>query len=199
MTRVSQHTPRYEDGEEIRKGDAVLRSGTVPARIIDVFEADPPSVWLEDAERPGKSFVTVELDDLTLVERATADFAGAGAEWLRRRGEEGDAQALAALGWLHESGVAVARDDARAVALYRRAAECGNAVAQFNIALRYEKGRGVDVDLAQAVRWYRASAEQGTGPAMKNLSNLYRDGRGTPQDLQQAVRWLRAAEAAGCG
>ena len=50
--------PRYSDGTLIEKGDAVLRSDVVPARILDVFEGNPPSVWLEDAEHPGRSFAT---------------------------------------------------------------------------------------------------------------------------------------------
>jgi TPR repeat protein len=191
-------TPTYSDGAPIAAGDAVLRSGVVPARIIDVFDADPPSVWLEDAEHPGRTFATAELEDLSLVGRNAPDFARAGVEWLRREAEREDAQAQAALGWLYERGVAVARDDAQAVSWYRRAAESGAAIAQFNFALRCEKGRGVPQDLAQAARWYRASAEQGVGEAMLNLSNLYRDGRGVAQDLQQAVRWLRAAQDAGC-
>lgn len=190
--------PCYPDGSSIEKGDAVLRDGVVPGRIIDVFDAQPPSVWLEDAEHSGRSFVTTELLDLTLIERDTSDFEGAAVRWLRARGDSGDPQALQALGWLHESGVAVEQDDARAAELYALAAHGGDPVGQFNYALRCERGRGVPVDLAAAARWYLASAEQGVGPAMKNLSNMYRDGRGVPQDIQQAIRWLRAAEAEGC-
>ncbi|MCA1858361.1 sel1 repeat family protein [Massilia oculi] len=188
--------PRYSDGTLIEKGDAVLRSGVVPARIIDAFEGDPASVWLEDAERPGRTFANADLWDLTLVERNTLDFGRAGVAWLGRQAESGDAQAQAALGWLYETGVAVAADDALAVAWYARAAQGGDPAGQFNYALRCEKGRGVPVDLPQAARWYLASAEQGFGPAMMNLSNMYRDGRGVGQDVQQAIRWLRAFEAA---
>lgn len=192
------NAPCYPDGRPIEKGDAVLRDGVVPGRIIDVLDAQPPSVWLEDAEHPGRSFITTELLDLTLIERDTSDFAGAAVTWLRVRSDAGDAQAQQALGWLHESGVAVERDDTRAVEFYARAAHGGDPVGQFNYALRCERGRGVPRDLAAAARWYLASAEQGVGPAMKNLSNLYRDGLGVAQDIQQATRWLRAAEAEGC-
>lgn len=190
--------PLYPDGTLIKKGDAVLRSSVVPARIIDVFEADPPSVWLEDAEHPGRSFSTTELLDLTLIERNTQDFACAGIDWLRTQADSGDAQAQAALGWLYETGVAVDQDDACAVAWYARAAQSGDPFGQFNFALRCEKGRGIATNLVEAARWYLASAEQGVGPAMKNLSNMYRDGRGVDQDIQLAIRWLREAEAAGC-
>lgn len=191
--------PRYSDGTLIKKGDAVLRSGVVPARIIDVFEADPPSVWLEDAEQPGTSIATTELSDLTLVERNTSDFARACVDWLRTQGDSGDAQALAALGWLYEAGVAVDKDDTLAVAWHARAAQGGDPIAQFNFALRCEHGRGIAKNLAEAAHWYLASANQGIGPAMKNLSNMYRDGRGVDQDIQQSIRWLREAQAAGCG
>lgn len=192
-------TPRYPDGRSIENGDAVLRDGVVPGRIIDVLDAEPPSVWLEDAEHPGRSFVTTELLDLTLIERDTSDFAGAAVTWLRARGDSGDPQAQQALGWLYESGVAVEKDDTSAVEWYALAAHGGDPVGQFNYALRCERGRGVPMDLAAAARWYLASAEQGVGPAMKNLSNMYRDGQGVGQDIQQANRWLRAAEAEGCG
>lgn len=191
--------PRYSDGTLIEKGDAVVRSGVVPARIIDVFEADPPSVWLEDAEQPGTSVATSELADLTFVERNTSDYARACTDWLRQQGNSGDAQAQAALGWLYESGVGVDKDDALAVTWYARAAQSGDPIAQFNFALRCEHGRGVAINLAEAARWYLASAEQGIGPAMKNLSNMYRDGRGVDQNIQLAIRWLRGAQDAGCG
>lgn len=189
---------RYYDGTLIEKGDAVLRSGIVPARIIEVFEVDPPSVWLEDAERPGRTFATDDLGDFTLVERNTSDFARAGADWLGAQADAGDAQAQTALGWLYEAGVAVDKDQARAVDLYARGAQGGSPVGQFNFALYCERGRGMTIDLAQAARWYLAAAEQGYGPAMKNLSNLYRDGRGVDRDNGQADHWLRAAEAEGC-
>jgi hypothetical protein len=189
---------RYSDGKLIEKGDAVLRDGVVPARIIDVFDGSPPSVWLEDAESPGNSFHTAELSDLTLIERNSLDFARAGVDWLGTQADSGDAAAQAALGWLCEAGVAIERDDARAVALYARAAQGGDPVGQFNFALRCEYGRGIETNLAEAARWYLAAAEQGVGPAMKNLSNMYRDGRGVEQDVQQAIRWLREAEAEGC-
>lgn len=190
--------PHYPDGLPIEKDDAVLRGCVVPARIIDVFDADPPAVLLEDAEHPGKTFVTTELDDLTLAGRNTKDFAREGIAWLRTQANNGDTQAQAALGWLYENGVAVVQDDACAVDWYARAAQGGDPFAQFNFALRCERGRGVAINLAEAARWYLASAEQGIGPAMKNLSNMYRDGRGVEQDIQQAIRWLRNAEAEGC-
>ncbi|SDL37548.1 tetratricopeptide repeat protein [Pseudomonas indica] len=190
--------PCYSDGMPIEKGDAVLRSGLVPARIIEVFSANPPSVWLEDAEHPGRSFATAELSDLTLIERNTLDFARAGIDWLCVQADSGDAQAQAALGWLYETGVAVDQDDVCAVTWYARAAQGGDPFGQFNFALRCERGRGIEIDLAEAARWYLASAEQGVGPAMKNLSNMYRDGRGVEQNLYQAIRWLREAEALGC-
>lgn len=190
--------PRYPDGSLIEKGDAVLRSCVVPARIIDVFDADPSSVLLEDAEHPGRSFVTTELLDLILIERNASDFARAGIDWLCAHADAGDAQAQAALGWLYENGVAVDQDDMHAVDWYARAAQEGDPIAQFNFALRCESGRGIAVNLAEAARWYLASAEQGIGPAMKNLSNMYRDGRGVDQDMQEAIRWLKKAEAEGC-
>ena len=189
------HPPRYTDGSPIEKGDAVLRSGVVPARIIDVLDADPPAVWLEDAERPGRTFATTELDDLTLVGRNAPNFVQAGVAWLLGQAESRDAQAQGALGWLYDAGVALGKDDAAAVKWYARAAQGGDPVAQFNFALRCERGRGIAIDLGQAVRWYLAAAEQGFGPAMMNVSTMYRDGRGVESDIQQAIRWMRAGEA----
>jgi TPR repeat protein len=184
----------YSDGTPIEKGDAVLRAETVPARIIDVFEADPPSVWLEDAERPGRSVVTSDLWDLTLVERNTLDFARAGIDWLHTQADSGDAHAQTALGWLYETGVAIDKNDANAMTWYARAAQGGDPAGQFNFALCCEHGRGTVIDLAEAARWYLASAEQGVGPAMKNLSNMYRDGRGVDQDPKASTHWLREFE-----
>ncbi len=188
----------YDNGMPIAKGDAVLRSGVVPAIIIDVFDGDPASVWLEDAEQMGQSVVSTDLGDLTFVERSTQNYAHAGINFLQTLAADNDTQAQAALGWLYEAGVAVDADDAIAVAWYEKAAIGGDPIAQFNFALRCEKGKGTQKNLAAAARWYLAAAEQGIGPAMKNLSDMYRDGRGVHQDMQQAIRWFRAAEDAGC-
>jgi TPR repeat protein len=117
--------PRYPDGTLIEKGDAVLCSG-VPARIIDVFEENPPSVLFEDAERPGRHFVNAaELLDLTLIERNTLDFARAGIDWLCTQAKSGDAYAQAALGWLYETGVAVDQDIQQAIRWQREAEAAG--------------------------------------------------------------------------
>jgi len=66
----------------------------------------------------------------------------------------------------------VARDGARAAALYCKAARLGDARSQFALGWMYANGRGVERDDALAAFFFRAAAEQGIGQAAQMLARL---------------------------
>ena len=72
---------------------------------------------------------------------------------IRRRAEQGHAEAQFNLGTMYANADGVPKNDAEAVKWYRLAAEQGHAAAQFNLGLRYAYGAGVLKDEAEAVRW----------------------------------------------
>jgi hypothetical protein len=68
---------------------------------------------------------------------------------------EGDPVAQTYVGEIHEKGLGVPPDYAKAADWYRRAADAGSARAAVNLGYLYEHGLGVPRDAAQATHWYR--------------------------------------------
>lgn len=71
------------------------------------------------------------------------------------------AAALRAEAKSYEHGEGVARDPARAVALYCKAARLGDIEAQYNLGWMYANGRGVARDDATAAHFFALAAKQG--------------------------------------
>ena len=67
-------------------------------------------------------------------------------ELFRQAAADGDARAMAWLGYYHEAGLAVAQSDAEALRWYRAAAEAGDDYAAFALGDIYRDGRGVARD-----------------------------------------------------
>ncbi len=116
--------------------------------------------------------------------------------------DEGDAEALTALGQMYEKGISVARDYALAHDLYRAASEEGDPLAPFLLGGLYARGLGVAEDYAKAAHWYELGAERGNPSAMAALARLYEQGKGVPRDYAKAValyeraagRWRESGE-----
>ena len=116
---------------------------------------------------------------------------------LRKKAEQGDADAQFNLGLRYVSGEGVPKNHKEAVKWYRLSAEQGFAKAQCNLGVCYAKGKDVPQDNKEAVRWYRLSAEQGDVNAQYNLGVRYYEGKGVPRDYVQAYAWLSMAMAQG--
>ena len=117
---------------------------------------------------------------------------------IKKKAEQGDAQAQFILGVLYDSGEGVAQDHAEAAKWFRLAAEQGLAQAQLSLGfLYYYGGEGVAQDHAEAIKWLRLAAEQGLARAQFNLSILYYGGEGVAQDHAEAIKWLRLAAEQG--
>lgn len=104
---------------------------------------------------------------------------GAGADprqaagFFLRAAEQGDIWAHFNLGDLYHTGApGLARDPARALALYAHAAEAGLAKAQNMVGLYYEDGQQIGPDLARAREFYRAAAAGGDCWGAFNLGRL---------------------------
>lgn len=121
----------------------------------------------------------------------------------RRAADEQESQRrqawqLYCLGLMYQNGQGgFARDDTKALKLFRSAAQQGNLSAQSVLAWIYANGRGVVRDDAEAVHWYRKLAEQGDTIAQYNLGGMYKTGRGVAKDDAQAVKWYRKAAEMG--
>ena len=89
----------------------------------------------------------------------------------------GHRDAIAALAGLYRQGLGVARDPARAAALYRRAGLRGHVIAQANFAEMLERGEGRpgtrDQSQARAWAWYRIAGEGGNGWAEAQAKRIW--------------------------
>ncbi len=121
---------------------------------------------------------------------------GQAVEWLEKAaGQELFPRALDILGDRCKYGDGIARDEARAVELYRRAAEQGYPVAMCDLGLCYELGAGMRQ--AEAVHWYAQGALAGHAPSQCNLGYCYLTGIGVEPDPETAVEWLEKAAGQG--
>ena len=111
---------------------------------------------------------------------------------IRKRADEGDAEAQDRLGWCYESGIGATQNNAEAVKWYRLAADQGNASAQNNLGWCCEFGiGGAPQDDAEAVKWYRLAADQGNPSGRRILAACYEFGEGVPKDLIEADKCYR--------
>jgi len=107
---------------------------------------------------------------------------------------EGDVDAINALGMMYQSGRGVSRDVGAAARLYKKAANAGLASAQNNLAVLYEGGEGVPQDMVRAVELYRRAAAQGYTWAQYNLGRLHASGLGVEKSATIASDFFIQAD-----
>ena len=114
-------------------------------------------------------------------------------ESLRKRAEEGDADAQFSLGLMYSTwnlGVPP-QNYAEAMKWYRLAAEQGHANAHNNLGCMYACGQGVPQDDAEAAKWFHRAAERGCLTALKTLGEMYAAGAGVPKSWWEAYIWTK--------
>ena len=131
-------------------------------------------VWLTVALVAGLAFGQKDIDDL------------------RKRAEQGDADAQHSLGVMYHNGEGVPQDYAEAVKWYRLAAEQGFAVAQLNLVFMYYNGEGVPQDYVQAHKWSNLAASKATGDNREKATSL-RDAVAAQMTREQIAEAQRLA------
>ena len=113
-------------------------------------------------------------------------------EWLSVA-ELGHGGAQLNLGFLHERGLGVAQDAAKAMDWFKRAADNGESAALHNIGVLYRDGNGVRQDLAEAAKWFLASAEGGDSYGRFRLGLAMIEGHGVAQNVEDGIELIRKA------
>jgi hypothetical protein len=98
------------------------------------------------------------------------------------------------LGWMYEEGNGVARDPARAAALYKQGCDGGEAGDCTMLGLKYAEGKGVAHDPARAVALYKQGCDGGDSVGCTMLGIMYAQGKGVARD--PAPRWWPAGPGA---
>jgi uncharacterized protein len=116
------------------------------------------------------------------------------AERLSVLARAGNAEASYHLGMLYNNGTGVARDNDRALALFRAAAEAGDPLGAYKLGCYYAGQFGViEPNEDQALRYKLIAAEAGYSLAQLDVAILYYV-RGSHV---QALRWFEAAARQG--
>ena len=91
-------------------------------------------------------------------------------EWLQKRVEVGDAEAIFTLGCYYRDALdGFPQDDVKAFELFVRAGDLGHTKAYCNVGYAYEIGRGVDIDEKKAKYYYELAAMGGEAAARHYL------------------------------
>ncbi len=110
-------------------------------------------------------------------------------EWYRKSAGQGNGEAQAYLGYMHEKGLGVDRDIQEALEFYKKSAAQGNALGRVRLGDLYLDGLGIDQNPRKALACYLQSAEQGEDPesaglALLRLGAMHCQGRGVEKDLK---------------
>jgi TPR repeat protein len=170
----------YAEGKGVPKDPAQALSWLRKAASQHGFNASLAREYLKRLENPDPTSPPPDFDAI------------------RRRAEEGNAEAQNKLGELYHDPKSALKDDSQAVAWFRKAAEQGYAAAEANLANMYFEGKGVPPDQELFVYWLRRAAEHGSAASELTLSRLYFSGMfGVQKDETLGIQWMTKAADAG--
>lgn len=118
------------------------------------------------------------------------------ADSIRKRAEEGDADAMNEMGVLYHNGRGVEQDFKEALSWYNKAIEKNSIDAWVNAGILYDFGQGVDTNHNHATSLFIMAAELGNEWAKKNII-FYPKGESTPIDFKEVIAWFKGAADRG--
>lgn len=116
-----------------------------------------------------------------------------GAAAVRKLAEDGDAEALCALGWMQLQGMGAAKSADEAVASWKSAADQDCATATQQLGAFFASGSKTE----DAAKWFRKGAELGSAEAQISLGELLDVKDADPADVRAARDWHAKAAAQG--
>ncbi len=122
--------------------------------------------------------------------RINGDFAALHRE-MSVLAEKGYPKAQFRMGWLHERGIGVPQDYAKARAWYAKAMANGEADAIARMGLLYELGLGVEKSYDKAAEYYQRAIREGDALGYAHMGYLYETGKGVPRDRERAAEHYR--------
>lgn len=113
---------------------------------------------------------------------------------LQKLADEGNLDALAALGQIKLDGKLLVEDVPGAIEVFARGAKAGSGDCAFQLAELYSKGLRVPRDDAKAFTFMLQAARGGVRTAIYNLGALYANGTGTKADYTESLAWFIVAQ-----
>lgn len=110
-------------------------------------------------------------------------------EWFTKAAEQGNVQAMDALGNIYSSlgKKEWKADNSKSLYWWTQAAQRGNARAQFNLSIYYNT---IQQDFSQRLYWLNEAAKNGHDIAQNALGELYLDGDDVKKDYRIAAYWF---------
>jgi TPR repeat protein len=168
---------------------------------LGTAEPERAAALFERATEAGSAEAAAALAHLYLTGRGVGQSDRRARELFESAAAHTYGPALSGLAYLHESGRGgLARNDARAQALYREAADAGDPAAQMHVATRL-LATPTEANTREALRWLRAAAESGDASANNALAwvlattshDTLRDGSAARAAAERAVAAERSA------
>ena len=101
------------------------------------------------------------------------------------------------VGWYHEHGVGVEKNDAVARAQYEIAAERAYGVAAIHLALMLSSGECDSTSFLRAIELVSLAANHGDSVSAMQLGEWYESGTGVGKDEGKALKWYKTAAELG--
>lgn len=163
------------------KADALYHFATVEAALygdeVDAFEYvqqqfdNAFDAYKRDAEAGAYPLRRMA----EMIFNGEAPFGTTGEEgfaYVQKAAALGDTDAKFRVARCYDEGRGVAKDQAKAAALYKELVAIGYTLAYANLGVLYEKGTGVAADKAEAIRLYKLGAARGDASASEHLKRL---------------------------
>lgn len=155
---------------------------------------DTDSNAMLERAKEGDAVSQYKIGKLYQDKGASWDVLEAGFSWLKKSADQGNVEAMTALGWAYVGGIGVQEDWAAARELFEKAAKKGNADAETYLGWFYDAGEVVDKDREMAKRLYNSALKKGNQFAAKRLADLDNPASLTPDKVQEFQNDLRQAE-----
>lgn len=110
---------------------------------------------------------------------------------LRRCAENGDLDALFALGKRYQNGPYLVPDPTQAFKNYMVAAIAGHIKAQRALGKMLLNGEGIPIDVGSGTEWLRKAAVRGDKEARELLASHYYQFENDERSIRKAVKWYR--------
>ena len=176
--------PRYHDPEQ-----GVL----ITKELFNSFVEDVRADGNDDAVRVENEIGLEESYD----EKNTKSATELDINELKKRAEEGDAEAIFELSSRYREGDGVIKNEAEFFRLLKISANAGYAPAQNRLGYCYEYGIATEISIEKAVDLYKIAAAKGNDKGQSNLGRLYESGKGVEKDVDEAIRLLKLSADQG--
>ena len=146
-----------------------------------------------NGHRPTENRQTKNVSPIQLArEYEQQGFMREAINWYQKAAEEGDVDAMYALGYIYEEGKRVPQNYEESLKWYEKAAAAGSVEGMNNAGAMYVYGRGTEKNYTKAVEYFKKAIEanpKAIGPCV-NLGLMFEMGWGVTRNYDAAIYWF---------